>query len=164
MKFIRRIKESPYYERLKNSLDYTFCVRQAKIISVIFGLILLLFVPVIILAAQNPESIAGAVLALFWLFALIVLWAYVSYGWLEIFLHMDSYIFCQVRLDHPHVEGRAGTYYTVEFIDRHGKTLKRDTKAMFTSNWEPFLEDYNNQTVLIGYNEVTERIVVIGHV
>jgi hypothetical protein len=79
----------------------------------------------------------------------------------EIFLHIDSYIFRQAQLDHPHVKGRGGTYYTVEFTDRNGKTLRRDTRAMFTSAAEPFLEDYNNKTVTIGYNEKTDRLVVL---
>ena len=163
MNFIQKIKESPHYERLKKSVQYTYDRRQFIIISVCFGLIDLLFVPLGILAGETSAD-ASFVMCLFLGIGLFGVWLYYLYHWLEIFLRMDRYIFCQVRLEHPHTQYRGGTYYTVEFTDRQGNTIKRDTSPMFSSDWEPYLEDYNNKTVLIGYNEEMDRLVVIGQV
>jgi hypothetical protein len=161
MFFSRKIKESPHFQRLKESLDYTFEKRQVLILTITFGLIMLMFVPVLILGAQSANVMAGMAVVMLWFLTLVGIWAYTFHKWVEIFLHIDSYIFRQAQLDHPHVKGRGGTYYTVEFTDRNGKTLRRDTRAMFTSAAEPFLEDYNNKTVTIGYNEKTDRLVVL---
>lgn len=164
MFFSRKMKESPNFQRIRGSLDHIHGRRQVLIISCIFGPVLLLFLPVLILVAEHPDGIAGALMTMLWMFVLLGFWAYLLYKWVQIYLHIDSYIFCQAKLDHPHVRGRGGTYYTVEFTDRHGNRLQRDTVDMFTSSAEPYLEDYNNQTVLIGYNEKTDRLVVIGQV
>lgn len=161
MNFLKNIKDSPHYQRLKNSAQYRFDRRQFTIISVCYGIILLIFLPLLFLAANGSAAVAAFVWLAFLLIAYGALWAYYAYQWLEIFRHMDSYIFFQVRLDQPHVNGRGGASFTVQFTDRHGKQLQRETSKMFSSQWEPFLEEYNNQMVLIGYNEATDRLVVI---
>ena len=164
MFFSRKLRESPNFPHIRASLDHIHGRRQTLIIGCIFGPLLLLFLPVLILVAQQPNGIAGALMTMMWMLVLLGFWAYLLYKWVQIYLHIDSYIFFQAKLDHPHVRGRGGTYYTVEFTDRHGNRLQRDTVDMFTSSAEPYLEDYNNQTVLIGYNEKTDRLVVIQKV
>ena len=57
-----------------------------------------------------------------------------------------------------------GHYYTVEFYDRQGKPLRRNTSCMFRDLFQPTLEEYNGQRVLIGYNSKTDRVVVIKKV
>lgn len=162
MSSMQKIKDSPHYLRLKESVQYRYDRKQFMIICAIFGgFFLLVLLPTLPLI-DNPS---GAEIV--WLFLFIIALfslpfvLYYSYHWLAIFRHIDSYIFCEVLLDQPHVEGRGGVRFTVEFTDRHGKRLKRDTGTLFSSDWEPFLEDYNNQKVLIGYNEETDRVVVI---
>ena len=169
MSRIQKIKDSPHYLRLKESVEYRYDKKQFILISVFSCIVL---VPLILLFAIVCESSgdAAAAVAMDFLLMLILLgfWLYLGYRWLEIFLHIDSYIFCEVLLDQPHIEnyGRYGSRirFTVAFTDRHGKQLKRDTAAMFSSGAEPYLEDYNNKTVLIGYNEETDRVVVIKRV
>lgn len=164
MNFLQKIRESPNYTRLKNSEQYRYDKRQFIIISVCFGIIFLLFLPMMILAAGSPS----AAVALFYLVLLVVgyflVWAFYTYTWLEIFRHMDSYIFFQARLDQPHIHGRGGVSFTVKFTDCHGKQQQKETSKMFSSQWEPLLEDYNNQLVLMGYNEETDRLVLIDRV
>jgi hypothetical protein len=64
-------------------------------------------------------------------------------------------------MDKIHLHGRGIACFTVEFTDRQGKTQIRDTANMFSSQWEPYVEAYNNKMALIGYNKVTDRLVVI---
>lgn len=162
MSRIQKIKDSPHYLRLKESVEYRYDKKQFIIIAALFGglfvFMLLMLLPVMI---EEPDSgAAGAgifVMALF----LLPLILYLLYHWLEIFLYIDSYVFREVVLDRPQVAGRGGVKYTVSFTDRHGKQLTRETSRLFTSQTEPYLEDYNNKIVLIGYNEETDRVVVI---
>lgn len=164
MSFLQKIRESPNYTRLKNSEQYRYDKRQFIIISVFLGIIFLMFLPAIVLVAGEPSDAAAFLWSLFLMAAYFLLWAYYAYHWLEIFRHMDSYIFFQARLDQPHVHGRGGVSFTVKFTDRHGKPQQKETSKMFSSQWEPLLEDYNNQMVLIGYNEETDRLVLINRV
>lgn len=162
MGFLHKIKASPYYERLKNSVQYRYDRRQFLIFAGVFGVILLLILFMFFALWSASQEVDALLLLMLELLAPLILIVYFAFRWLDIFTHIDSYIFCRVRLDHPHTQYRGGVSFTVEFTDRHGKILRRDTAAMFSSDWEPTLEEYNNQTVLIGYNEETDRVVVIG--
>ena len=165
MNFLEKIKDSPHYPKLKGSLQYRYDRRQFLFMSVFFGIVgLVLWLPLLVGSAKpNPTFVIYLLLWMFLLFG----WLYFAYQLLEIFLHMDKYIFCQVRLDQPYLQHHrygSSVGFTVEFTDRYGKTLKRKTSAMFSSQTEPCLEEYNNQTVLIGYNQETDRLVVIQRV
>ena len=163
MDFLHKIKDSPNYNRLKNSAQYRYDRRQFLIMSVIFGIIFLMFLPLFFLVGDGGDA-ASFVLVVFMLMGYFLVWLYFLYRWLEIYLYIDSYIFCHARLDQPHVHGRGGASFTVEFTDRHGNRLQREPGKMFSSQWEPYLEEYNNQTVLIGYNEKTDRLIVMERI
>ena len=160
---IQKMKNSPHYLRLKESVEYRFDRKQFVIVASLFGgLFVLLLLMLLPLTGQTDRSDSAITMGLAFLgFLYCPLILYQAYRWLEIFLHIDSYIFREVVLDRPHTAGRYGMYFTVTFLDRHGKPLKRDTAKMFFSQSEPCFEDYNNQKVLIGYNEETDRVVVI---
>ena len=147
---IQKIKASPHYLRLKESVEYRYDRRQFVSISAVFGVYFLL----ILLSCLPLIHGSGAGVAWLFLFIMAVIFLpfilYFGYHWLEIFLHIDSYIFCHVRLDQPHAEGRGGVKFTITFTDRHGKQLKRETSTKFSSHYEPYLEEYNNQKGLIG--------------
>ena len=164
MFFSQKIKDSPNFQRINGSLDHIYGRRQTRLISFIFIPLLLVYLPVIFFAAQVPDGIVGAIIGILWVLVPLGFWAYILYKWLQIYLHIDSYIFFQARLDHPHMKTKGGTYYTVEFTDRYGKRLQRATVDMFTSEANPYLEEYSNQTVLMGYNEKTDRLVVVKKV
>lgn len=166
MNSIQKMKNSPHYLRLKESVEYRFERKQFVIVASLFGgLFVLLLLMLLPLTGQTDRSDSAITMGLAFLgFLYCPLILYQAYRWLEVFLHIDSYIFCEVLLDQPHVQGRGGVKFTVTFTDRHGKQLKRETSTMFSSSWEPYLEDYNNQKVLIGYNEETDRVVVIKRI
>lgn len=166
MEFIHKIKDSPHYMRLKNSVQYRYDRKQFLVMSAFFAGLFVFFVVMLLpLRGHSAKSDASMTIGLLFLFFVYLPFLlYLAYRWLEIFLYIDSYIFCRVRLDQPHSAGRYGVYFTVEFTDRHGNRLQRDTARMFQSSSEPRLEDYNNQTVLIGYNEESDRVIVIERV
>lgn len=162
-----KMKASPHYSQLKDSVDYRFDRKQFWIftgISLPILLPLLILVIVTLSRSESPNVAFGIMWCSFWGIAYLMLLAYFAYRWLEIFLHIDSYIFREVLLNQPHLVGRGGVKFTVTFPDSQGKQRTCDTGGMFSSGWEPYLEDYNNQTVLIAYNEVTDRVVVIQRI
>ncbi len=159
MNFFARIKSSPHYDRLKHSAEYRYSRRQCilfMMIMLFYGLVT--FLPAFFIEGELDVSF-GILVVFFMVF--FGMWLYYCYCWLEIFLHMEHYIFCQVKMDKIHLHGRGTACFTVEFTDRQGKTQIRDTANMFSSQWEPYVEAYNNKMALIGYNEVTDRLVVI---
>ena len=162
MNFLEKIKDSPHIHRLKGSVQYRYDLKTLCIIGISFtiAMVPMLWAFVMLMKTENP----AAVFVFFYLLLLAGMILYYVYRWLGIFLYIDHYQFFQATLDKPFAQGRGGVGFTVEFTDRHGNKLERKTSAMFSSQWDPILEEYNNQTVLLGYNEKTDRLVLIGRV
>ena len=156
MNALHRIKESPHYPRLRKSVQFSYDRRHFLIIAICFAVLVL---PFLALAAAGNEGTAG--MAVLWLLVLVGITLFYLYRWLEIFLYIDHYSFCTAQLLNPHTY-RAVVSYTITITDRHGNTFQRDTSRMFSSQQAPYLEEYNGRKVLIGYNEKTDRVVVIG--
>ena len=161
MHFLQKIKDSPHYERLKKSAQYRFDRRQfLGMAAITFGYILLTLLST---SSGIKRDLSNAIAVIFSL-AFLGATLYFGYRWLEIFLCMEHYIFCHVKMDNIHLRGRGYACFTVEFTDRQGKTQTRDTDNMFSSYREPYAETYNHQMALVAYNEKTDRLVVIGQV
>ena len=165
MNWLSQIKESPHYERLKNSIQYKYDRRQFWIIAGMVALMLLMFVPLLALEARDPYAdAAGSTFVILWCLVMVGMALYVLYRWLGIFLFIDHYTFFRARLDRPYLRHRGGAGFTVEFTDRQGNRREMQTSPMFSSQWEPNLEEYNNKEVLLAYNEKTDRLIVIRKV
>ena len=78
----------------------------------------------------------------------------------HIFSHIDSYTYTEAFLDRPHLCNRGTRYFTVRIRDCFGREFDANTNNIFNKN-EPCFEDYIDQKVLIGYNNVTGLVVVI---
>ncbi len=163
MHWLQSIKDSPNYPRLKDSVDYRYWRKQFLLMAgILGGAFLLTLLAVVPVMTEGDEGNAAAIMGLFFIAMVYLgLIAYFAYQWLVIFLHINSYTFCEVMLDHPHLHGRGAVSFSVEVSDRRGKKLIKETSKMFHSEAEPYFEEYNNQKVLVGYNEETDRIVVI---
>ena len=162
MRWLKAVKDSPNYPRLKESVEYRFWKRELLGTSAVLGGILFLITLFCLPILLDFDGASGIVLKGLLAIAAIYLpiIGYYGYQWLAIFRHIDSYTFCETVLDRPHMS-RYGAGYTVEITDRRGSKLTRDTTKMFRSESEPYLEEYNNQKVLVGYNEETDRVAVI---
>ena len=163
MHWLQKIKDSPNYPRLKDSVDYRYWRKQFLLMAgILGGAFLLMLLAVVLVMTEGDEGNAAAIMGLFFIAMVYLgLLAYFAYQWLVIFLHINSYTFCEVMLDHPHLYGRGAVSFSVEVTDRRGKKLTKETSKMFHSEAEPYFEEYNNQKVQVGYNEETDRIVVI---
>ena len=161
MLWLQKIKDSPNYPRLKNSVQYRYERKQFLIIAIALGALYLFMLPPILdLILSEPGREGGIAALLLMSFIILPLIAYVAYRWLRLFLHIDDWSFSEAVLDKPHAGYKGGVYFTVTVTDRRGNKKLVDTTTMFFSS-EPRLEDYANRSVLIGYNEETEVVAVI---
>ena len=161
MLWLQKIKDSPNYPRLKNSVQYRFERKQFLVIAGILGAAYLLGLMVSLdLIRFEPGRDGGIAILVMMSVMVLPMVAYFAYRWLRLFLHIDAWRFSEAVLDKPHAGYKGGVYFTVEITDRRGNKKQVDTANMFSSG-EPMLEDYANQKVLIGYNEETELVAVI---
>lgn len=164
---IQKIKDSPHYPQLKQSLEYYHC-RKRFIVS--FVLVCIFTIPTFLLLflAEGSAGSDGSVVIVFLCALFFIGYSiYCAHRWLQIFLHMDDYLFFPVVLSKPFVHhSRFAAYvcYSLTFPNMDGKIITRETAAMFRNYTDPCLQDYNNKTVLVGYNEETDRLVVIKRV
>ena len=162
MLWLQKIKDSPNYPRLKNSVQYRYERKQFLIIAIVLGaLYLFMLLPILDLILSEPGREGGIAALLLMSFITLPLIAWFAYRWLRLFLHIDDWSFSEAVLDKPHAGYKGGVYFTVTVTDRRGNRRQVDTANMFSSG-EPMLEDYVNQKVLIGYNEETELVAVIS--
>lgn len=162
MTWLSKIKESPNYARLRNSLEFRYVRRQALLIGIPCGIILLL--AILVGAVGGDLSARSAFTFAMGLVFLLPVSAYYIYRLVSLFFSIDRYVFTEVLLDRPHMGGRYGAYFTVTVRDRSGRELQRDTSCMFGNMHEPCFDDCVNKKMLIGYNEETDRVVVIRRV
>lgn len=157
MRTLSQIRESPNYERLKNSVEVKSCVRDC----LIFGIIVAIYTLLITIPIQSHGGTGDiAVLWLIYLLVFIPLFLYMVYKLVEVFLYIDCYSFTEVVLDRPRLGYRGAMGFTVTVRDRQGRELEADTRQIFSRS-NPNFEDYVNQRALIGYNNKTERVVVV---
>lgn len=159
-----KIKKSPHYPLLRQSLEYRHC-RKNYFVSLTFAILFTAPTFFILLLGGNQS---GDDLQIF--FFLLVSLASVgysifcAYSWLQIFLHMDDYTFFTATLLKPivtHSRYHHSVRYSLTFPNMDGTIITRETASMFHNYADPCLEDYNGKQVMVGYNEVTDRLVVI---
>ena len=161
MLWLQKIKDSPNYPRLKNSVQYRFERKQFLVIAGILGAAYLLgLMASLDLIRFEPGRDGGIAILVMMSVMVLPMVAYFAYRWLRLFLHIDAWRFSEAVLDKPHAGYKGGVYFTVEITDRRGNKKQVDTANMFSSA-EPMLEDYVNQKILIGYNGETELVAVI---
>ncbi len=161
MSFWSVLRESPNYPQLKNSVEYNYCKKRILILAVA----ILIFLVALLIPDQGDVN--GVKQGILLVAGMVSLWLFFGYGcWpmVEMFLHISDYYFTEVTLQDINRVGYYGYYYTVEFIDRQGTLLRRNTSCMFDTLSKPTLEEYNGKRVLIGYNSKTDRVVVIRKV
>ena len=154
MRSISEIRESPNYQRLKNSIEFKAEWRSTWIVGIFCQiLILLMFTVGSLHSADTARAVIGAII-------MIPCLLYQLYRLVRIFFHMESYTYTEAVLDRPKQGYKGSMYFTVRIRDRSGREFDADTNTIFNRS-EPCFEDYVNQKVLIGYNNVTGLVVVI---
>lgn len=159
MERLRRIWEHPNFDRIKNSVEWKALKRE---ILLLFGILggYSLFLIVIMLNARIQDSPKAALGTVLMVLLLLGETCYYLYRIWELFWYIDRYTFSTALLDKPHQGYKGSMYFTVEVLNRQGKTISRDTRKIF-SQGNPNFEEYLNKQVLVGYNEETDMVVVI---
>ena len=153
MRALSEIRESPNYEQLKTSVEAKSCAQEC-LVSIFF---LIVFAIPLFIGENTSKTF---MLWLMELFGFLPLFLYTLYKLIEIFLWIDCYSFTEVVLDRPQQGYKGAMYFTVILRDRQGRELEVDTRQIFSRS-SPSFEDYVNQRALIGYNDKTERVVVV---
>ena len=154
MRSLSEIRESPNYDRLRNSVEAKACTKDCVIVGILFAVFTL------IMALPTNNAATQVLSWLAYLFLIFPFFLYAVYKLVEIFLHIDSYAFTEVVFDHPRLGYRGSMSFAVTLDDRQGRKLELETGPIF-SHGSPNFEEYVNQKVLVGYNDKTERVVVI---
>ena len=154
MRSFSEIKESPNFQRLKNSVEFKAEWLSSLIVGIFcLILILLMFTVGSLNSANTARAVIGTII-------MIPCLLYQLYRLVRIFFHMDSYTYTEAVLDRPKQGYKGSMYFTVRIRDRSGREFDADTHSIFSRS-EPCFEDYVSQRVLIGYNNVTGLVVVI---
>lgn len=148
------IREHPNFDRLKNSVE----AKAVKKDIIMIGSFLLFYT--LLLCIPSRDTRDKIILWLIYFFGLIPFFLYQIYHFAEMFFHIDRYTFTEVTLDHPKQGYRGAMAFAVTLQSRSGQKIEEETSYIF-SRGEPNFEDYVNRKALIGYNDKTQRVVVI---
>ena len=165
MTFAER-REHPNWEKIRRSVEFKALKREMLILAVFLGGSSLLIVLSMIPLFAQPDAIGmmdpGTAMSIILIVTMLLgFTAYYVYRVADLFWHIDRYTFTRALMDKPHQGYKGSMYFTVEVLDRQGNRIKRDTRRIF-GQWDPNFEEYLNKTALIGYNDETDTVVVIG--
>lgn len=163
---MRKIKDSPHYPLLRESLEYYHCRKRFFISLMWTGLITVPTFLLLILFGGGGDD-GNMVLCILCSLIFLGYSIHCAHQWRQIFLHMDDYLFFPASLTKPIISYGRYTHsvcYTLTFPNAQGEIITRDTGSMFHNHANPCLQDYNGKTVLVGYNEETDRLIVIKRI
>lgn len=154
-------------EQLRNSLEYAHCQRSLRLSLV--GLILLAVPTFLLLIFTKGKPGGDSSMAVCFIGSLVIvgLCFYNLHRLRQIFSHMEDYQIFTVTLTKPvvyHNRYSSSVSYEVTFPGPDGKYITRETARMFRNYDHPRIQDFNGHQVLVGYNETTDRFIVIGKV
>lgn len=162
MERLRKIWEHPNFERIRNSVEFKHLKKEALLVCGLLGGLFALMLILISSLAEGTVYLKPKAAIQMMLMGLFVLGSvsYYLYRIWELFWYIDRYTFSTALLDKPHQGYRGSIYFTVEVLNRQGKTVTKDTRNLF-SQGEPNFEEYLNRQVLVGYNDEADIVVVI---
>ncbi len=156
MLWLQKIKDSPNYPRIKNSLEFKTQRRHALFVWIATAAMLL------IAAVAGVGSSAKSTMAFVMLIVFAVPYSlYYVYRVGVLFWKMERWAFSETTLDRPHLGYKGGAWFTVTVRDRSGRELEKETSHIFGTSSDPVFEDYVNRRVLIGYHDESDTVAVI---
>ena len=147
-------------EQLRNSLEYAYCHRMLRLSLLVLALIAVPTTLLLIFSKCQPSAVCL-------IGSLVIVGCCVDnlHRLRQIFSHMEDYQIFTVTLLKPvvyHSRYSSSVSYEVTFPDLDGKLITRETSRMFRNYDYPRIQDFNGHQVLVGYNETTDRLVVIS--
>ena len=156
MLWLQKIKDSPNYPRIRNSVEFKAQRRHALFVWIVTAAVLLL--AALTGPGKNPKSMVSLAIML----PFVILYSlYYVYRVGVLFWKMERWSFSETTLDRPHMGYKSGAWFTVTVRDRSGRELEKETSKIFSTATEPIFEDYVNHKVLVGYNDETDTVAVI---
>ena len=156
MHWLQKIKESPNYDRIRNSVEFKAQRRHALFVWIATAALLLL------VGLTGVDGSAKNVMSFVVLILLAVPYSlYYVYRVGVLFWKIDRWAFSETILDRPHLGYKSSAWFTVTVRDRSGRELEKETSHIFSTTAEPIFEEYVNQRVLIAYHDETDTVAVI---
>lgn len=158
--WIRKIKASANYERIRNSLE----LRTAKNYVLVFAAAAVLTALLVFLINFQLDMGVAATTAGFMMLVFLPFVLFYVHRIFKIFQSIDDYTFTEVTLHQLGHSLYKGMHFSVGLKDWNGNTVYTQTHAIFHTHgiMEPLLDDYVNRTVWVAYNNTTGYVVVIG--
>ena len=153
---LSQIKESPHYERIKNSLEFRAQRRSALVVWICTAIMLLIYGA--IGSGGTARGVAGFVMVILFMIPYSL---YYVYRLTVLFWKIDHWVFSEAVLDKPHLGGKGGAWFTVTIRDRSGREIVKETSHIFGNVSEPVFEECVNKRALMGYNSETDTVAVI---
>ena len=157
---IRKTKTSANYERIKDSLELRTAIKYA----VYYAALAISLALTAFLINFRYDASRALVIAVFLLVVLLPASLFYVRRIFKIFRDIDDYTFTEVTLSRLNSSWYRNMYFSVDLIDWDGQTVQAETNSIFQTHgfMKPLLEDYVNRTVLVGYNNTTGYVAVIG--
>ena len=156
MLWLQKLKDSPNYPRIRNSVELKAQLRQALFVWIATAVMLLL--AALVGVGKTPKSTVSFVIIVLFMVPYSLYYVY-RVG--VLFWKIECWTFSETTLDRPHLGYKNAACFTVTVRDRSGRELEKETSHIFGTASDPVFEDYVNRRVLIGYNEETELVAVI---
>lgn len=156
MLWLQKLKDSPNYPRIRNSVELKAQLRQALFVWIATAVMLLL--AALAGVGKTPKSTVSFVIIVLFMIPYSLYYVY-RVGIL--FWKIERWTFSEATLDRPHLGYKNSACFTVTVRDRSGRELQRDTTNIFGSISEPVFDDCVNKRVLVGYHDETDTVAII---
>ena len=156
MLWLQKIKDSPNYPRIKNSVELKAQRRNALFVWIVTA-VMLLIAAVAGVGKSAKSTVSFVIIVLF----MIPYSLYYVYRVGVLFWKIERWTFSETTLDRPHLGYKDGAWFTVTVRDRSGRELEKETSHIFGTASDPVFEDYVNSRVLIGYHDESDTVAVI---
>ncbi len=161
-------------EHIQNSLEAKWRKSQIKTYFVIFAVFAVIFFLAmffgIAIEGFSVDNLLFCIEILGILYAVYAacLLPFVLFSWHKyrsLFKNLDAYTVYEVMLDEPATAPfyRGAIYYTVTIPLSSGKTVKIETKPLWSSGIFSSIQlaDYNNKMIKVAYSESLDQLIII---
>ena len=156
MLWLQKIKDSPNYDRIRNSVEFKAQRRHALFVWIVTAVLLLL--TALTGVGKSPKSTVAFLMTAFFMIPYSLYYVY-RVG--VLYWKMERWAFSETTLDRPDLGYKSAAWFTVTVRDRSGRELEKETSHIFGTASDPVFEDYVNCRVLIGYHDESDTVAVI---
>ena len=120
MLWLQKIKDSPNYPRIKNSVELKAQRRNALLVWIVTAVLLLL--TALTGVGKSPKSTVAFLMTAFFMIPYSLYYVY-RVG--VLFWKIERWAFSETTLDRPHLGYKSSAWFTVTVRDRSGRELEK---------------------------------------